>query len=61
MEASRDLFVIPDARGHEYVRAGNNGVVSKLGIDATVPFEERARFTRAAFRQVEIDDSEWLK
>ena len=61
MEASRDLFVVPDARGHEYVRAGNNGVVAKLGIDATVPFEERPRFTRAAFRPVEIRESEWLK
>jgi 2,5-furandicarboxylate decarboxylase 1 len=61
MEASRDVFVIPDARGHEYVRAGNNGIVSKLGIDATVPFEERARFTRASFKPVEIKESEWLK
>ena len=61
MEASRDVFVIPDARGHEYVRAGNNGVVSKLGIDATVPLEDRPRFTRAAFRPVEIRESEWLK
>jgi len=61
MEASRDVFVIPDARGHEYVRAGKNGVVAKLGIDATVPFEEKARFARASFRQVEIKESEWLK
>jgi 2,5-furandicarboxylate decarboxylase 1 len=61
MEASRDVFVIPDARGHEYVRAGNNGIVSKLGIDATVPYEDKARFARAAFREVEIKDSEWLK
>lgn len=61
MEASRDLFVIPGARGHEYVRAGNHGVVAKLGIDATVPFEERARFARASFKPVEIKDSEWLK
>ena len=41
MEASRDLFVIPDARGHEYIRAGNNGIRAKVGIDATVPIEER--------------------
>jgi 2,5-furandicarboxylate decarboxylase 1 len=61
MEASRDVFVIPDARGHEYVRAGNNGIIAKLGIDATVPFEERARFTRASFKPVEIKESEWLK
>jgi len=61
MEASRDVFVVPAARGHEYVRAGNNGIVAKLGIDATVPVEERARFTRASFKPVEIKDSEWLK
>jgi 2,5-furandicarboxylate decarboxylase 1 len=61
MEASRDLFVVPGARGHEYVRAGNSGVVAKLGIDATVPFEDRARFARAQFKPVEIRESEWLK
>jgi 2,5-furandicarboxylate decarboxylase 1 len=61
MEASRDVFVVPGARGHEYVRAGDNGVVAKLGIDATVPFEEKARFARASFRDVQIKDNEWLK
>jgi 2,5-furandicarboxylate decarboxylase 1 len=60
MEASRDVFVVPAARGHEYVRAGKAGVVAKMGIDATVPFEEKARFARASFRPVEVRDSEWL-
>jgi 2,5-furandicarboxylate decarboxylase 1 len=60
MEASPGVFVIPDARGHEYVRAGNNGVVSKLGIDAIVPLE-KARFARASLKSVEIKESEWLK
>jgi 2,5-furandicarboxylate decarboxylase 1 len=55
MEASRDLIVIPEARGHEYVRAGRNGIRAKLGIDATVPPEERERFTRVAFKPIEID------
>ena len=49
MEASRDLIVIPEARGHEYVRASNNGIRAKLGIDATVPLEERERFKRVEF------------
>jgi 2,5-furandicarboxylate decarboxylase 1 len=49
MEASRDLIVIPQARGHEYIRTGDNGVIAKLGIDATVPFAEQARFARCAF------------
>jgi len=49
MEASRDLIVIPQARGHEYVRAGDHGLIAKLGIDATVPFAAQARFARCAF------------
>jgi 2,5-furandicarboxylate decarboxylase 1 len=58
MEASRDLIVIPDARGHEYVRAGNNGIRAKLGIDATVPLSERDRFKRMRFEAttVTLDD-----
>ena len=56
MEASRDLIVMPAARGHEYIRAGQNGIRAKLGIDATVPFAERSRFARCVFEQVTIDD-----
>ena len=55
MEASRDLVVMPAARGHEYVRIGQNGIRAKLGIDATVPFAEKARFARCEFEQVAID------
>ena len=55
MEASRDLIVMPAARGHEYIRAGQNGIRAKLGIDATVPFAEKARFARCVFEQVTID------
>jgi 2,5-furandicarboxylate decarboxylase 1 len=54
MEASRDLITVPDARGHEYVRVGRNGIRTKLGIDATVPFEEKARFARCAFLPVDV-------
>jgi 2,5-furandicarboxylate decarboxylase 1 len=55
MEASRDLVVMPAARGHEYIRVGQNGIRAKLGIDATVPFAEKARFARCEFEQVAID------
>ena len=55
MEASRDLIPIPGARGHEYVRVGNAGIRAKLGIDATVPFEERDRFARCQFLDVDVD------
>lgn len=53
MEASRDLMVIPAARGHEYIRIGKNGIRAKLGLDATVPFEEQARFARASFQKLD--------
>ena len=55
MEASRDLLVMPEGRGHEYVRIGRNGIRAKLGIDATVPFVDKARFARCAFEPVSID------
>jgi len=59
MEASRDIFIVPGARTHEYVRVSNNGVRAKVGIDATVPFEERARFARAKFKIVPVNANEW--
>jgi 2,5-furandicarboxylate decarboxylase 1 len=59
MEASRDLFVIPAARGHEYIRPGDKGVVAKLGIDATVLVEERERYARVEFRPVDMERLSW--
>jgi 2,5-furandicarboxylate decarboxylase 1 len=55
MEASRDLFVVPDARGHEYIRVGRNGVRAKVGIDATIAFDDKARFRRCEFADVDVD------
>jgi 2,5-furandicarboxylate decarboxylase 1 len=55
MEASRDLFIIPATRGHEYIRVSQNGIRAKVGIDATVPFEEKARFRRCEFVDVTVD------
>ena len=59
MEASKDLLLMPSARGHEYVRAGQNGIRAKLGIDATVPFEEKSRFRRVEFASVEVGQAEF--
>jgi 2,5-furandicarboxylate decarboxylase 1 len=56
MEASRDLVVMPAARGHEYIRVGQNGIRAKLGIDATVPFAEKGRFARCEFEKIQIDN-----
>ena len=55
MEASKDIFTIPGARGHEYVRVSDGGIRTKLGIDATVPFEDKERFRRVKFLDVDVD------
>jgi 2,5-furandicarboxylate decarboxylase 1 len=57
MEASKDIVMVPGARGHEYVRVSAGGIRTKLGIDATVPFAERARFARCEFKDVAVDEA----
>ncbi len=54
VEASQDLIVVPGARGHEYVRAGDAGIRAKLGIDATVRFKDKDRFARCAFADMAV-------
>jgi 2,5-furandicarboxylate decarboxylase 1 len=55
MEASSDLVLIPGARGHEYVRVSKEGIRTKLGIDATVPFEDQDKFRRVEFASTSVD------
>src|SRR4030095_10205787 len=52
MEASRDLILVPAGGGHRNVRVSDRGMRTKLGIDATVPFADRARFARCEFQPV---------
>jgi 2,5-furandicarboxylate decarboxylase 1 len=54
VEAARDLLMVPAARGHEYVRVSDRGQRTKVGVDATVPFEERDRFRRVPFADVAL-------
>jgi 2,5-furandicarboxylate decarboxylase 1 len=55
MEASSDLILIPGARGHEYVRVSKEGIRTKLGIDATIPFEDQDKFRRVAFAPTPVE------
>ncbi|MEH2481167.1 2,5-furandicarboxylate decarboxylase 1 [Nitrobacteraceae bacterium AZCC 2146] len=55
MEASSDLVLIPGARGHEYVRVSKEGIRTKLGIDATVPFEDQDKFRRVEFAATDVE------
>jgi 2,5-furandicarboxylate decarboxylase 1 len=55
MEASADLIMIPGARGHEYVRVSRDGIRTKLGIDATIPFEDQEKFRRVEFAPTPVE------
>lgn len=55
MEASSDLILIPGARGHEYVRVSKDGIRTKLGIDATIPFEDQDKFRRVEFASTDVE------
>jgi 2,5-furandicarboxylate decarboxylase 1 len=58
VEASRDVFMIPAARGHEYVRVSDRGQRTKVGVDATVPYDQRDRFRRVPFADVALEAGE---
>jgi 2,5-furandicarboxylate decarboxylase 1 len=45
-DASNGLILMPGARGHEYVPISENGVRTKVGIDATLPFDFAKRHIR---------------
>ncbi len=45
-EASRGLILMPASRGHEYVTISEEGVRTKVGIDATLPYGFTKRHKR---------------
>ncbi|MCW2722209.1 UbiD family decarboxylase [Pseudonocardia sp.] len=44
VQADRDLLVVPNAKGSSLDPSARAGVTAKLGIDATVPADDRGRF-----------------
>lgn len=53
-DAGRDLVLIPDARGHEMVRASRGGIRAKLGLDATVPHDQKDAYRRLYFEPSDL-------
>jgi 2,5-furandicarboxylate decarboxylase 1 len=47
-EASKGLILMPGSRGHEYVTISEEGVRTKVGIDATLPYGFTKRHKRGA-------------
>ena len=55
VEGAKDIVFMPGMRGHEYVRVSDGGVRTKVGIDATVPFDARDRFAGVRFAEATLD------
>ncbi|MBI3076059.1 MAG: UbiD family decarboxylase [Deltaproteobacteria bacterium] len=53
-EASRDLILIPAARGHEYIPVSDRGLRTKVGIDATFTQEQMQQYDRVTFQDVDL-------
>ena len=60
VQASRDVFIVPDAMGNKLDPSSRNGTSDKMGIDATVPFgADPARFEKihiAGFEEIDLKD-----
>ncbi|HLH26001.1 MAG TPA: UbiD family decarboxylase [Chloroflexota bacterium] len=54
VEASKDILLLPGARGHEYILVSDHGIRTKVGIDATVPVQRRDEFRRAQYAAVDL-------
>ncbi len=49
----RDIILIPEARSHELNPVTDDGIICKIGFDATAPFPRPEKFER--FKVLEID------
>ncbi len=55
-DAEKDLLIFGRARSHEIIPITEEGIRTKIGIDATVPFDKRDKFKRAEFYDAKLED-----
>jgi 2,5-furandicarboxylate decarboxylase 1 len=55
-DASKGLILMPGSRGHEYVPISEEGVRTKVGIDASLPFGFTKRHTRIPIPPADLDN-----
>ncbi len=55
-DAKKGFMILPDQEGHILNPMVKNGLVSKVGIDATAPFPRTAAFERTQFKDVNLKD-----
>jgi len=55
-DASKGLILMPGSRGHEYVPISENGVRTKMAMDASLPFGFTGRHARVPVPPADLDD-----
>lgn len=55
-DPERDMILIPDARGHELNPITNDGIGTKIGIDATAPYPRPWEFQRLDMKKVMLEN-----
>jgi 2,5-furandicarboxylate decarboxylase 1 len=55
-DPERDMILIPDARGHELNPITDDGIGTKIGIDATAPYPRPWAFQRLDMQEVSLQD-----
>ena len=51
-EAPDAIIMVPGARGHEFNPRSEDGILTKIGIDATIPLKKKKLVTRPVFKDV---------
>jgi len=54
--AKKGFIILPDQPGHILNPMVENGLVTKVGIDATVPYPRKPQFERVKFKEVNLKD-----
>jgi len=57
-DPERDIIFIKDAFGHELNPTTKNGLVTKIGIDATAPIPKQDRYERVKYKEVDLSKYE---
>jgi len=55
-DASKGLILMSGSRGHEYVPISENGVRTKMAMDASLPFGFTGRHARVPVPPADLDD-----
>jgi len=56
VQGDKDIIIIPGAYGHWLDRTSDNGITTKVGIDATKPLSKAKEFERVSWKDVNLSE-----